>query len=28
VRFDLAFPLNRRPEDRSYQFWFGFGQIF
>jgi outer membrane protein assembly factor BamA len=28
VRFDLAFPLNRRPEDRSVQFWFGFGQIF
>jgi outer membrane protein assembly factor BamA/autotransporter translocation and assembly factor TamB len=28
VRVDLAFPLNRRPEDRSYQFWFGFGQVF
>jgi outer membrane protein assembly factor BamA/autotransporter translocation and assembly factor TamB len=28
VRFDLAFPLNRRPEDKSFQFWFGFGQIF
>jgi translocation and assembly module TamA len=28
VRFDIAFPLNRRPEDRSFQFWFGFGQIF
>ena len=28
VRLDLAFPLNRRPEDRSYQFWFGFGQVF
>jgi len=28
VRLDLAFPLNRRPEDKSYQLWFGFGQIF
>ncbi len=28
VRVDVAFPLNRRPEDRSFQFWFGFGQIF
>jgi outer membrane protein assembly factor BamA len=28
MRIDLAFPLNRRPEDRSYQIWFGFGQIF
>jgi translocation and assembly module TamA len=28
VRFDVAFPLNPRPEDRSYQFWFGFGQVF
>ena len=28
IRVDLAFPLNRRPEDRSYQLWFGFGQIF
>jgi translocation and assembly module TamA len=28
LRIDLAFPLNRRPEDRSYQLWFGFGQIF
>jgi translocation and assembly module TamA len=28
VRVDIAFPLNRRPEDRSYQLWFGFGQIF
>jgi translocation and assembly module TamA len=28
MRIDLAFPLNRRPEDRSYQVWFGFGQIF
>ena len=26
--FDLGFPLNRRPEDKSLQFWFGFGQIF
>jgi len=28
VRVDIAFPLNRRPEDRAYQLWFGFGQIF
>jgi outer membrane protein assembly factor BamA len=28
VRFDLAFPLNRRPQDKSYQIWFGFGQVF
>jgi outer membrane protein assembly factor BamA/autotransporter translocation and assembly factor TamB len=28
VRVDVAFPLNRRPQDRSFQFWFGFGQIF
>jgi outer membrane protein assembly factor BamA/autotransporter translocation and assembly factor TamB len=28
VRVDIAFPLNRRPEDKSYQLWFGFGQIF
>ena len=28
IRFDFAFPLDRRPEDRSWQFWFGFGQIF
>jgi outer membrane protein assembly factor BamA/autotransporter translocation and assembly factor TamB len=28
VRFDVGFPLNRRPEDKSLQFWFGFGQIF
>jgi outer membrane protein assembly factor BamA/autotransporter translocation and assembly factor TamB len=28
IRLDFAFPLDRRPEDRSFQFWFGFGQIF
>jgi translocation and assembly module TamA len=28
LRIDLAVPLNRRPEDARYQFWFGFGQIF
>jgi outer membrane protein assembly factor BamA/autotransporter translocation and assembly factor TamB len=28
VRVDVAFPLNRRPQDRSLQFWFGFGPIF
>ncbi len=28
VRFDVGFPLNKRPEDRSYQLWFGFGQAF
>jgi outer membrane protein assembly factor BamA/autotransporter translocation and assembly factor TamB len=28
VRVDVAFPLNRRPQDGSFQFWFGFGQIF
>ena len=28
IRIDLAFPLNRRPQDRGYQFWFGFGQVF
>jgi translocation and assembly module TamA len=28
VRVDLGFPLNRRPEDRGYQIWFGLGQAF
>ena len=34
VRFDLAFPLNRRRlpdgrlQDRGYQIWFGLGQAF
>ncbi|HUG55033.1 MAG TPA: translocation/assembly module TamB domain-containing protein [Vicinamibacteria bacterium] len=28
VRLDVAFPLNRRPEDRAYQLWLGFGQVF
>jgi outer membrane protein assembly factor BamA len=28
IRLDLGFPLNRRPQDRSYQLWFGFGQVF
>jgi translocation and assembly module TamA len=28
LRMDLAFPLNRRAGERSYQFWFGLGQPF
>jgi outer membrane protein assembly factor BamA len=28
IRIDFAIPLNKRPEDQGYQFWFGFGQIF
>jgi translocation and assembly module TamA len=28
VRLDVAFPLNRRPNDRGYQLWFGLGQAF
>ena len=28
LRIDFAVPLNKRPEDQGYQFWFGFGQIF
>ena len=28
IRVDLAFPLNRRPDDRGYQLWFGLGQAF
>jgi outer membrane protein insertion porin family len=28
IRFDLGFPLNRRSEDKSFQLWFGFGQVF
>ncbi len=28
LRLDVAFPLNRRPEDKSYQLWFTFGQTF
>ena len=28
VRVDIAFPLNRRPQDRGYQIWFGLGQAF
>src|SRR5262249_2266112 len=28
IRIDFAVPLNKRPEDKGYQLWFGFGQIF
>jgi outer membrane protein assembly factor BamA len=28
IRVDFAVPLNKRPEDKGYQLWFGFGQIF
>src|SRR5262249_51593429 len=28
IRIDAAFPLDRRPQDKSVQLWFGFGQIF
>jgi translocation and assembly module TamA len=28
IRVDLAFPLNKRPEDSSYQLWFGLGHVF
>jgi outer membrane protein assembly factor BamA/autotransporter translocation and assembly factor TamB len=28
IRVDLAFPLNKRPEDRGYQIWFGLGHVF
>jgi translocation and assembly module TamA len=28
LRFDVGFPLNRRPEERRYQIWFGLGQAF
>jgi len=28
VRFDVAFPINRRIGDKSVQIWFGFGQVF
>jgi translocation and assembly module TamA len=28
IRIDMAFPINKRPEDRSYQIWFGLGHVF
>ena len=28
LRFDLAFPLDRRPEDEEYKLYFGFGNAF
>ncbi|HSS75724.1 MAG TPA: translocation/assembly module TamB domain-containing protein, partial [Thermoanaerobaculia bacterium] len=28
LRFDAAFPLNRRPGDGSYKIYFGFGNAF
>jgi translocation and assembly module TamA len=28
IRVDLGVPLNRRPEDKSYQIWFSLGNAF
>ena len=28
LRLDLAFPLDRRPEDEEYKLYFGFGNAF
>jgi len=28
LRMDLAFPLGRKPDENSYQVWFGLGQAF
>jgi len=28
LRFDVGFPLNRRPDDRPYQWYFTLGQAF
>lgn len=28
LRLDLAFPLDRRPEDEAYKLYFGFGNAF
>ncbi|HEX3128458.1 MAG TPA: translocation/assembly module TamB domain-containing protein [Thermoanaerobaculia bacterium] len=28
LRFDAAYPLDRRPEDESYKLYFGFGNAF
>jgi outer membrane translocation and assembly module TamA len=28
LRFDLGFPLNKRPTDRAYQWFFSLGQAF
>jgi translocation and assembly module TamA len=28
LRLDLAFPLDRRPGDRSYRVYLGFGNAF
>jgi outer membrane protein insertion porin family len=28
LRLDIAFPLNPRPQDRSFQWYFAFGQAF
>ena len=28
VRFDIAFPINKRDEDDDFQFYLSFGQAF
>jgi translocation and assembly module TamA len=28
LRLDVGYPINRRPEDRPYRFYFSIGQIF
>jgi outer membrane translocation and assembly module TamA len=28
LRIDVGFPLNRRPTDRAFQWFFAFGQAF
>jgi outer membrane translocation and assembly module TamA len=28
LRFDAAYPLDRRPFDASYKLYFGFGNVF
>jgi len=28
VRFDVGYPINRRPDDRPYRVYFSIGQIF
>ena len=28
LRLDVAFPLDRRPDDSSYKIYLGFGSVF
>ena len=28
IRIDVGYPLDRRPQDRAYRYYFSIGQIF